>query len=77
MGQLCTKFHIHAVRYGNIWFVQYIETDLRTLVRNQRDRYTNFEKIKEILASVKVNPEQRSCFDEGQYEIRSCLIDAD
>ena len=68
------RVYIHCSRYKDFWWVQYLEPDLRTSVRNRIDRYTDFQNVEEILSRVHIEPEQRAKFDDKRWGIQACFI---
>jgi hypothetical protein len=69
------RIYIHATHHGNLWFVQFLEDDLRTLFRGNLT-YSNLDEVRELLRRFKVSEEQGEKFESGlrHWGIGACYL---
>ena len=70
------RVYIHASYFGERWFVQYLETDLKTPV-GYLHAYKRIDQVMEILKRANCSRDQWRKFEEGiqGWGIGACYLD--
>jgi hypothetical protein len=69
------RVYFHASHYGNFWFVQFLEEDLRTSFCGNLT-YSTLDGIRELLRRFKVSVDQGEEFEDGirRWSIGACFV---
>lgn len=69
------RVYLHSHHYGDFWFVQFLEEDLRTSFCGNLT-YLTVDEIRELLRRFKVSVDQGEKFEEGIrcWGIGACFV---
>jgi hypothetical protein len=69
------RVYFHASHYSNLWFVQFLEEDLRTSFCGHLT-YSTVDEIRELLRRFKVSVDQGEEFETGirRWSIGACFV---
>jgi hypothetical protein len=69
------RVYLHASQYSNLWFVQFLEEDLRTSFCGNLT-YSTLDEIREVLRRFKVSVDQGEEFESGirRWSIGACFV---
>ena len=70
------RVYIHTSHYGDRWFVQYLEADLKTPL-GRMYTYSRIDQVRAILKRADCSMEQWGKFEEGLrcWGIGACFIE--
>ena len=69
------RVYFHASHHSNLWFVQFLEEDLRTSFCGNLT-YSTLDEIREVLRRFKVSVDQGEEFESGirRWSIGACFV---
>jgi hypothetical protein len=71
------RVYLYCSNYAGYWYVQYLEAHLRTSLGPRRSRYTDLDRVREILRRADARTEAWEEFERRlrRWGIGACYLD--